>query len=273
MKIWEKVKYPLLTALIGLLLAFIRYLALAVPSWVNATFLYPLLVVRIFSRQWFHTDILLDVLLVAVGLWAVMLVPAPGEREKCRRYLLRPAITLAAALLLSNWAVAANDEWEDRLYQRQQDATYAAIHAFVETADEAYAYNTHSQHSGARFREEFPQLMLMDHGSYFYSDYIFIDYDTQRIGLAYHRHGTLRFYEYQLKSVETCPDLPQQQNFALSAPGEALVSYCPSGELSQYTDGFALIMADGSVYAINGRCRGENLFLGLNSAVKRMEDF
>ena len=273
MKNRKKGMHLLLTALIALFLAFIRYLALAVPSWVNVTIIYPLLVIRMFSQQWFHTDILLDVLLAAVGLWAVMLIPAQGKREKLCRYLLCPGIVLVAVFLLSNWAVAANDEWEDRLYQRQQDATFAALHAFVNAADAAFIYNNHSQHSAGRFREEFPQLLMMDHGSYYYSDYLFVDYDTQRIGLAYHQYGTLQFFEYQLKPVAAAPDLPQQHEVALSAPGATLHSYCPSAELHQYTTGFALILADGSVYAITGLRDGNYLFLGLNSELIPIEDF
>lgn len=273
MRTWNRIKFPLLMGLIALLLVFVRYIALAVPSWVNPSLIYPLLVVRIFSQEWFQTDILMDILLAGIGIWALLLVPVEEENKRFVRRLLRAVIVLVAVFLLSGVAISFNDEWEDAMYQHQQDKTYEAIHAFVDVADAAFIYNNHSQHSAGRFREEFPQLLMMDHGSYYYSDYLFIDYDTQRIGLAYHQYGSLKFFEYQLKPVAAAPDLPQQHAVALSAPGATLFSYCPNQELHQYTTGFALVLADGSVYAITGLRDDNYLFLGLNSELKPIEDF
>ena len=43
--------------------------------------------------------------------------------------------------------------------------------------------------------------------------------------------------------------------------------------LPQYTDGFALVMEDGSIYAITGLCARDNLFPGLHAELKPIEDF
>ena len=272
MKIWNKVKFPLLIVLLVAVFAFIRYITMAVPSWVNASLIYPLLVMRLLLE-----DTWTSVILLGIGAAIIMCVPCGGAWEKLRRFLLRPALAVLVILGLSNFAIAANDSWEDQLYQRRMYATYAQIHAFVDVADEAFAYNTHSQHFDNRFRKEFPQLLLetmhSDGIHYYYSDYILIDYDTHRVGVVYNQYGILRFFVYQLEPVDSYPVLPQQNTIALSAPGATLKSFCRERELSQYTDGFALIKEDGSIYAITGLCDKKNLYLGLNSTVEPIGDF
>lgn len=277
MKIWNKIKYPLLIALIVLLLAFVRYVALAGPGWaywLDTTLLFPLLFLRILSLDAFSSDILLDILLVAVGIGAVLFVPAPAKFGKLRRYLLRPALAAVAIVAISAAAINANDTWEDQLRQRKQDALFRDIRAFVDVADEVIAYNTHSQHFGDPFREAFPELLLetthivndQKVPAYYYCDYILIDYDTHRVGFVYHRYGSLELFEYQLKAVDDYPDLARQRTIDLPNSGASLICYRLSIELDQYTDGLALAMPDGSIYAITDLCRVDRLFLGIQNA-------
>lgn len=276
MKIWNKIKFPLLIGLIVLLLAFIRYLSLAAPSWafdVLISLLYPLVVVRFLSQAYFESEILLEILLISLGVGAVICIPRPERFGKLRRYLLRPALASVIILVLSNAAISANDGWEDALYQRQLDASYQQIREFVDEADEAIAYNTSTHRFDDNFLDAFPELALdtvhlvdNQHKTVHYvTDVILIDYDTQRLGIVYFRYGDPEFYEYQLKPADQLPkNLLSQLSVDLPQSGASLYCYRVSAELKQYTSGFGLTMADGSIYTITGLSDEDYLFLGLN---------
>ena len=273
MKVWNKVKYPLLIGLIVVLFALVRALAYTLPSGA-LTILYPLILIRLLSQDWFDSDILFDILLLAAVFFAVMYVPGPEKWGKFRRYLLRPAVAVLVTFGLSAAAVTGYQALEDWTYQKNRDTTYQNIADFLDEADEAIAYNTHSHHFDDRFRDAFPELLLetthiIDNEPttvYYYSDYILIDYDTQRIGFIYHQYGTLKFYEYQLKPADAYPELGRQRTIDLPDAGAELRCYRPGPTLSQYTDGFALTLSDGSIYTVTGLCRGTNFYLGLKDA-------
>lgn len=273
MKKWDKIKHPLLLALIAAVLGFIRFLAIARPSWVDASLIYPLWVVCVWL-----TEFGAAVLLFAVGAGASMLVPCEGERARVRRFLLRPLLTVLAIELVSGVLVPVNDGLETKLWQAKVKASHKEVQKYVEIADEAILYS-YDQHLGQRGLEDFPALVV--DGKYI-TDTMMIDYDTMTIGFAYQY---ISMFELRTFSFEK-GQLPQGSTWShsveLGTPGATLTLYF------DYRDGaegngstmtcIALTMADGSIYTaadITDPETGYNYFVGHpdGGEYRRMEDF
>lgn len=273
MKKWNKIKYPLFIALIAVPLSFIRFLAIARPSWVNASLIYPLWVVCVWL-----TEPGAAILLFAVGAGAAMLVPCEGERAKLRRFLLRPLLTMLAIVMVSSVLVPVNDGLETKLWQERVKASHKEIQKFVEMADEAILYS-YDDHLSQEKLKDF-QALAVD-GMYV-TDTMMIDYDTMTIGFAYQDNFifTLRTFSFEKGQ------LPQGSTWShsvdLDTPGATLTLYF------DYRDGakgngstmtcIALTMADGTVYIaadITDPETGYYYFVGHpdGGEYRRIEDF
>lgn len=275
---WEKIKHPLLLLLIAVVLSFLRFLAIAVPSWVDSSVIYPLFAVRILL-----TDLGAGILLLAVGAGAAMLVPCEGERTGLRRFLIRPVAVLLLILILSGIAIGSNGRWEKRIYNRGKEASHQQIRDFIEIADEAIWYSK-DWHDDA---EDFPELVRPiwagTHSPHV-TDTILVDYDSKTVGFAYHYVSYFVLKDITLSQSFTVPDTWDYVNtVVLGEPGAELKLYF------NYKDGqegngydivcITLTMADGTVYGTNDLTdpeTGRNYHLSLptaDSVFERIDDF
>ena len=123
MKIWSKVKYPLLIGLIALLMSLIRFLMLASPTWIDTGLLFPLLFIAVCLGE-----IGTHIFLIALCAGAVMLVPAQWEwdaqREKMRRFVIRPIIAVVIMMCVSGLLYNRNRVWEKRYYEKRINSSY-----------------------------------------------------------------------------------------------------------------------------------------------------
>ena len=249
MKIWSKIKYPLYLTLIVLLMTFLRFGAMAVPSWIPTMLLSPLIASRLILG-----DSLTNVLLAAVSIGAVMLVPCEVQwgqvqRSRLRRFLLRPALAVLVIFGLSAILIAANDQWEDMIWDRTVAASHREIREFIDIADEAIVYSN-SEYQGSNYQQDFPELVM--EGRYV-TDTMMIDYDSMTIGFCYHHIAKFELKTFSFKSGGNIPgNYEWSHSVALSEPGALLTFYF------DYRDGqegngstttcIALTMADGTVY-------------------------
>lgn len=273
MKNWDKIKHPLLIALIAALLGFIRFLAIARPSWVDSSLEYSLWVVCVVL-----TEPGAAILLLAVGAGAAMLVPCEGERAGVRRFLIRPLATVLTIVLLSGVMIPVNDGLETKLWQAKVKASHKEIQKFVEIADEAILYS-HNEHLGQRGLEDFPALAVEEK---YITDTMMIDYDTMTIGFAYHNISMFELRTFSFEKGQRPQESTWSHSVNLAEPGATLTLYF------DYRDGaegngstmtcIALAMADGSVYTavdITDPETGYNYFVGHpdGGEYRRIEEF
>lgn len=249
MKIRSKIKSPLLLTLIVLLMTFLRFGAMAVPSWIPTTLISPLLVCRLVLG-----DFLTNVLLAAASIGAVILVPCEvqwGEvqRSRLRRFLLRPALAVLVIFGLSAVLIAANDQWEDMIWDRTVAASHREVREFIDIADEAILYSN-AEYQGSNYQQDFPELVMEDR---YVTDTMMIDYDSMTIGFCYHYVSKFQLKTFSLQAGGKVPEsYTWSHSVALSEPGALLTFYF------DYRDGkegngstttcIALTMADGTVY-------------------------
>ena len=278
MKKWDRV-LPVLCVVLILLVA--TWLRIAVPSlpYNSVSGMHFLgLLISIYSDDlsgfaWAPWD----GFLMITAILCTFVVPVEYEHRKLRKFFLRPLAVILVFLLATPLVNAEVKETQDgyRALQKQQeqqqrDKTFEEIAAFLEDADVAFAYNTNERNHDSRFEEEFPELLL-EHpyisggvhkiGQH-HTDYVLIDYETQRVGVIY-TNVLLQFYEIQLEPAKGSPSTVEPTVITLEEPGAELAFYCLSEELDQYTDGIRLTMADGSIYSISGLSDENNFYLGL----------
>lgn len=283
MKVWNKVKYPLLIALIVVVMSLIRFVTMAVPSWVDTMLYYPLIAFRFIFR-----DTVTNLVIIAISAGAVMLVPCDWqwcrEWKKLRRFVVRPILAVLAMLCVSSWMISCNDEWEDRIWDKKVDASHQPIRDFIEIADEAVWYSNNCYHG---YTEEFPELVRpvwAGNQCRHITDTILIDYDSKTVGFAYHYISYFVLKDISLSQEFTVPSFSDATNTViLGQPGAELKLYY------NYKDGavgnghdvvcITLTMADGTVYGTNDLEdpeTGRNYFLSLptsDSVFERIEDF
>lgn len=250
-QIWDVVKFPLIV----ILFSFIRYLAFAIPSWIDALLLAPLLFMRLVLE-----DTWTDILLLGIAAVIVLFIPCRGTSSKLRRFLLRPAIVVLVILVLSNFAIAANDGWEDRIFQSKRDAYCREVDAFLDDADEVILHGHASYHYSPYFADERIRCVC---GAY--HDVIMIDYDTMRI--AFLRHDWIDdFHIYQLKEgALTEHNTFVQLNAILPGTGNNLVTYYPEVDNEHRTCAMELVLKDGTTYSVADmpEYSWDHIFLGL----------
>ena len=243
MRIWNKIKYPLLIGLITALMIWIRYLTMAVPSWVDAMLYYPLIAFRIICK-----DTIANIVIIAVCAGAVMLVPYDWkwnpEGKKLRRFVVRPAVCVLVMLCVSGWMIHSNDGWEDRIWEKKVDAFSQDVSAFLDVADEVILHNSSTHNYTPYFKDE---RIRCECGTY--HDVIMIDYDTMRI--AFLRHGGISdFFVYDLKPGALTSQNDLVQTDLLLEPSQTrLVTYYPDGQNTHRTSAIELFLADGTVYS------------------------
>lgn len=257
MKIWNKVKYPLLLGLITVVMIWIRFLTMAVPSWVDTMLYYPLIALRfIVGDTW------TNILLIAISAGAVMLVPCDRQWEQLHRFVLRPAVAVLVILCLSGLAIGQNDEWEDAYWDSKIDAYCQEVSTFLEEADEVILYSPFDHDYSPYFEDERIQCAC---GAF--HNVIMIDYDTMRIAFLQHEWIT-DFYVYELEPGALAPGnglkqmdtlIPQTQN--------RLITYTPGFDNGHRTSAIELILADGTVYSTSDTPdeHWDNAFLDLSS--------
>lgn len=273
MKKWDKIKHPLLISLIVVLLSFLRFLAIARPSWVDASLVYPLWVVCVLL-----TEPGAAILLLTVGAGAAMLVPCEGERTGVRRFLIRPLATMLAILLIPGIMVPVNDNLETKLRQAKVSASHREIQKFVEIADEAILYSN-DQHLGHRGLEDFPALAV--DGKYI-TDTMLIDYDSMTIGFAYQHISIFELRTFSFEKGQPPQESAWSHSIDLGAPGATLTLYFDYRDGSEGNGStmtcICLTMADGTVYTaadITDPETGYNYFVGHpgGGEYRRIEDF
>ena len=243
MKIWNKVKYPLIIGLIVAVMSLIRFLSMAVPSWVETMLYYPLIAFRLIFK-----DTVTNIVLIAVTAGAVMLVPCDlwleQEWKKMRRYLVRPAVAVVVMLCVSGWMIHSNDGWEDRIWEKKVDAFSQDVSAFLDVADEVILHNSSTHNYTPYFKDE---RIRCECGTY--HDVIMIDYDTMRI--AFLNHDSINdFFVYELKPGA----LPSgnglvQADVLLDASQTRLITYTPGFDQGHRTSAIELILADGTAFS------------------------
>lgn len=139
MKIWNKVKYPLLITLITAVMILLRFLMFASPTWIDSRLLFPLLFIGLLLGEFGS-----NVFLIALCIGAVILVPCQWEwdadREKIRRFVIRPIIAVVIMLCVSSWMVGRNRVWEKRYYEKRVNACHQQIRESVNIADEGLVH-------------------------------------------------------------------------------------------------------------------------------------
>lgn len=244
MRIWNKIKYPLLIGLIVLFFAFLRFLAYALPSW-SYGLVYPLMVIRLLSQDWFDSDILLDIALLAAAFFAVMFVPMPEKWGRLRRYILRPILSAVMVVIISLGMSGTNEQ----IIEHNYDLKIAKAEQLIEEADEIIYYNLYS-HQGATPR--FTQSEII-HTCGHSHDMILIDYDTHRV--TFLRELTAAAYleidTFQLQPTgQTEFKAYTQVEVELTGEGAKFITHFPDLDNPHRTSGIVLHMADGSVYAL-----------------------
>lgn len=264
MKIWDKVKIPLLLAIITLVMIWIRFLTMALPNWVDTMLYYPLIAVRIVLR-----DTWTNILLIAICAGAVMLVPCDRwNREwKLKRFLVRPAISMIAMLCVSGVLIGSNEQWEDAYWDKKVDAYGQEISAFLDGAEEVILFGHYSQHYTPEFADERIQCAC---GTY--HNVIMIDYDTMQI--AFLRHEGIRgFHVYQLRaSALTEENELVQLDAKLPGSETRLITYAPDAQNDHRTCAIELRLPDGSVYSTTDTPDGnwEDGFLDLGGLTQEL---
>lgn len=285
MKIWNKLKHPLLLIVLTLALAFLRYVSYACPVWCPYVFWAPGLYLQILSDALFSSKyVLMEIVFWPVALGAFLLVPADEQYGCTRRSLLRLVLPLLVVLGLSSFAIASNDRWEQDAFDRKREASHQQIRDFIQIADEAVWYSN-DYYDG--YTEEFPELVRpiwAGNQSPHITDTILIDYDSKTVGFAYHYVSYFVLKDISLSQEFTVPSFSNETNTViLGQPGTELKLYY------NYKDGavgngydvvcITLTMADGTVYGTNDLTdpeTGRNYFLSLptaDSAFARIEDF
>lgn len=243
MKIWDRIKYPLLLALIVAVMSFIRFLTMATPNWVETMLYYPLIALRILFK-----DFWVNILLIAVCAGAVMLVPYNWqwnqESKKLRRYFVRPAISVLVMLCLSGVMIASNDGWEDAYWGNKVDAYCREVSDFLDVADEVILHNGSSHHYSPYFADE---RIRCECGTF--HDVIMIDYDTMRIAFLHHE-GISNFFVYELQPGALPSGNGIVQTDLLLEPAQTrLITYAPSSDNGHRTCAIELILGDGTAYS------------------------
>lgn len=255
MKIWNKVKYPLLIALITAVISFLRFLTMALPSWVDTMLYYPLIAIR-FILDDFWTNIFLIV--VCAG--AVMLVPCDRqwgqEWKKLQRFLVCPVVSVIVMLCLSGLLISSNEGWEDQIWDNTVDRNHQQVRDFIQIADEAVWYSNNCYDG---YTEEFPELVRdVWAGNQWphITNTILMDYESKTVGFAYHQGSYFVLKDISLSQEFSAPPFSNATNTVILAePGAELKLYY------NYTDGavgngydvvcVTLTMADGTVYGTN----------------------
>lgn len=281
MRVWNKVKFPLLIALITVVMTLLRFCTMAVPSWIDYSLYYPLMVFH-----FMFGGAAANILLIVLCAGAVMLVPCEWEwgEEKLRRFVVRPVLAVAVMLCASGFMIHGNDAIEDKIWEKKVDASHEPIQAFIQIADEAIWYSNNC-HSG--YTEEFPELVRpiwagnrLPH----VTDTILVDYDSKTVGFAYHQGMYFVLKDISLCQDFTVPDACNETNTVILAdPGAELklyYNYKGGAEGNGYdVICITLTMADGTVYGTNDLTdpeTGRNYFLSLpilDEGFERIEDF
>ena len=241
MKLLTKQKAVLLSALIVLIVGFLRYAAYEFPSWAGPV-CYPLIFIMLISEELFDSFLLLEVLLLLAAIGLAMLIP---EENRKKRYLIRPVLCAALVIPMS-LGIMALDEGMTAI---SLDRKAAKADALIGQADEIlyYELNNHQKASQTLSRPEIAHSCGQSHNM------ILIDYDRHTV--TFLRDLTnpayLEIDTFTLKAVDEDPAPGYlQTQAALSAPGARLITYCPEEDKSHRTCAITLIMADGSIYSI-----------------------
>lgn len=261
MKIWNKVKYPLLITMIVAVISFIRFLTMAMPSWIDTMLYYPLIAFRFIFE-----DTITNIVLILITAGAVMLVPCDWqwaqEWKKTRRFLVRPTIAVVVMLCLSGIAIAQGEEWDDAYWDNKVDAYCQEVSAFLDSADEVILHNSSDHNYSPYFADERIRCTC---GAF--HDVIMIDYDTMRI--AFLNHDSINdFFVYELNpGALTSENSIVQTDLLLDSSQTQLITYSPDFDNSHRTCAIELILADGTVFSTTDTpdSHWDNAFLALHT--------
>lgn len=260
--------------IIVLIILFFTFLRIALPAmpydWRPFLYLRFILSGGFSGPDYWHVW---DIFTAVIGICCIFAVPVEGSCKGLRRFLLRPIALVLVFVLSSPYvnttvesAHTAYKEYQDRQYQAKVDARTMEIQAFIEIADEAYAYDN-SQYQGENYLTAFPELVLEDK---YVTDTLLIDYDTMTIGFCFH-HITM--FELKTFSMEISDQLPESYEWK-----ETLDLVDSGGQLTvyfNYRDGsagngctaicIAITMPDGTTYIAQDLTNpetGYNYFIG-----------
>lgn len=181
---------------------------------------------------------------MAISAGAVILIPCEGQWAKARRFALRPFLAVLVILVLSNFAIASNDEWEDKYWDKQIDAYCQEVSEFLDTADEVILY----QLSDCYYSPYFSNKRIRCACGAFHN-VIMIDYDTMRIAFLQHDWIT-DFHIYELKpGALTEENQLEQLNALLPQSQTRLITYYPDADSNHRTCALELVLADGTVFS------------------------
>ena len=247
--LWYTIEPAVPTLAIVLIVAvmtFVRFCAIAIPTWVDYRWYYlPMVVNFIFGKA--ATTIF--VLIITAG--AVMLVPCNTEPQKTHRFLIRPLSAALVVLVLSGIAIPINDKVEDAIWDRKVTASHKQIQKFIQIADEAYAYST-TEYQDNHYQEAFSELVIEDR---YVTDTMMIDYDTMTLAFCFHGVSNFELKTFQFVEGGQIPESSAwKHTLELANSGGILTMFF------EYRDGMvgngftitciALTMPDGTVYTI-----------------------
>lgn len=232
--------------LIVAVMSFVRFCAIAIPTWVDYWWYYlPMVVNFIFGKA--ATTIF--VLVITAG--AVMLVPCHIEPQKTHRFLIRPLSAALAVLVLSSIAIPFNDNLEQAIWDHKVNASHKQIQKFIQIADEAYAYST-AEYQDTHYQEDFSELVIEDR---YVTDTMMIDYDTMTLGFCFYHSSKFELKTFQFVEGGQIPaSYTWKHSLELADSGGILTMFF------EYRDGMvgngftitciALTMQDGTVYTV-----------------------
>lgn len=244
MKIWNKIKFPLLVALFTAVIFGLRILC---HSW--DAMLYILLFPVLLSRDLFDSNwVLVDIFLILILVGCILFTPAPGKLGRFRRFFLRPLLAILVVILASNPMISNAQEYfreqEEKMWEQKEEAFRAEVREFLDEADELILHDHHSQNYSPYFEDARIRCVC---GAY--HDVIMIDYDTMRI--AFLRHDWIDdFHVYQLKQGALSEENTfVQLDAVLPESGNRLITYYPEADLEHRTCALELVLSDGKIYS------------------------
>ena len=228
--------------LIVAVMAFVRFCAIGLPSWIDYRWYYlPMAAHFIFGKA--ATTIF--VLIITAG--AVMLVPCHTEPQKTHRFLIRPLSAALAVLVLSGIAIPLSKKLEQTIWDHKVNTINKQIQEFIQIADEAYAYST-AEYQNSHYQEAFPELVIEDR---YVTDTMMIDYDTMTLGFCFHRFTKFELKTFQFVEGGQIPaSCGRKHSLELTGSGGTMTLFFEYRGGNSTLTCIALTMPDGTVYTV-----------------------